>query len=171
MQVFAARRNPSLIRGRPFRRSIRIRHAAEPQNPPADPPSKCDLVVNLKNTKALVLNICGSPSSPSEMCKRNCPERHECKLYLAVESIDHSRSKTKSPQTNGICERFHKTVLNEFYRVAFRKKVCRCYMSCRPISICGSVNTMSNALINNAGASGKPRRRASWMPCPSRRRK
>ena len=29
----------------------------------------------------------------------------------------------KSPQTNGICERLHKTVLNEFYRVAFRKKV------------------------------------------------
>jgi len=27
--------------------------------------------------------------------------------------------------TNGICERFHKTVLNEFYRVAFRKKVYR----------------------------------------------
>ena len=36
-----------------------------------------------------------------------------------------SRIKTKSPQTNGICERFHKTVLNEFYRVAFRKKVYR----------------------------------------------
>jgi transposase InsO family protein len=31
----------------------------------------------------------------------------------------------KSPQINGICERFHKTVLNEFYRVAFRKKVYR----------------------------------------------
>ena len=46
-------------------------------------------------------------------------------LYLAVEDIDHSRTKTKSPQTNGICERFHKTVLNEFYRVAFRKKVYR----------------------------------------------
>jgi hypothetical protein len=44
---------------------------------------------------------------------------------LAVEDIDHSRTKTKSPQTNGICERFHKTVLNEFYRVAFRKKVYR----------------------------------------------
>ena len=29
----------------------------------------------------------------------------------------------RSPQTNGICERFHKTILNEFYRVAFRKKV------------------------------------------------
>ena len=53
------------------------------------------------------------------------PERHEYELYLAVEDIDHSRTKTKSPQTNGICERFHKTVLNEFYRVAFRKKVYR----------------------------------------------
>jgi transposase InsO family protein len=49
------------------------------------------------------------------------PEHHEYELYLAVEDIDHSRTKTKSPQTNGICERFHKTVLNEFYRVAFRK--------------------------------------------------
>src|SRR5215469_7213764 len=28
-------------------------------------------------------------------------------------------------QTNGTCERFRKTVLNEFYRIAFRKKVYR----------------------------------------------
>ncbi len=27
-----------------------------------------------------------------------------------------------SPQTNGIYERFHKTILNEFYQVTFRKK-------------------------------------------------
>jgi Integrase core domain len=51
------------------------------------------------------------------------PERYEYELYLAIEDIDHTRTKAKSPQTNGICERFHKTVLNEFYRVAFRKKV------------------------------------------------
>ncbi len=57
----------------------------------------------------------------SEFCGN--PERHEYELYLAVEDIDHSRTKTKSPQTNGICERFHKTVLNEFYRIAFRKKL------------------------------------------------
>jgi len=59
----------------------------------------------------------------SEYCGN--PERHEYELYLAVEDIDHTRTKTKSPQTNGICERFHKTVLNEFYRVAFRKKLYR----------------------------------------------
>ena len=51
------------------------------------------------------------------------PEHHDYELYLAVEDIDHSRTKTKSPQTNGIVERFHKTVLDEFYRVVFRKKI------------------------------------------------
>ena len=53
------------------------------------------------------------------------PERHEYELYLAVEDIDHSRTKVKNPQTNGIVERFHKTILDEFYRVAFRKKLYR----------------------------------------------
>lgn len=53
------------------------------------------------------------------------PERHEYELYLAVEDVDHSRTKTKSPQTNGIVERFHRTLLNEFYRVAFRRKIYR----------------------------------------------
>ena len=51
------------------------------------------------------------------------PERHEYELYLAVEDIDHTRTKARSPQTNGIVERFHKTMLDEFYRIAFRKKV------------------------------------------------
>jgi hypothetical protein len=50
-------------------------------------------------------------------------QSHEYELYLAVEDVDHSRTTTKSPQTNGICERFHRTVLDEFYRVAFRKKI------------------------------------------------
>ena len=51
------------------------------------------------------------------------PEHHEYELYLAVENIDHTRTKARSPQTNGICERFNKTVLDEFYRVAFRKRI------------------------------------------------
>ena len=59
----------------------------------------------------------------TEYC--GAPERHEYELYLAVEDIDHTRTKTKRPQTNGICERFHKTLLNEFYRVTFRKKIYR----------------------------------------------
>jgi transposase InsO family protein len=53
------------------------------------------------------------------------PEHHEYELYLAVEDVDHSRTKTKSPQTNGIVERLHKTMLDEFYRIVFRKKIYR----------------------------------------------
>lgn len=51
------------------------------------------------------------------------PEHHEYELHLAVENIDHIRTRARLPQTNGIVERLHKTMLNEFYRIAFRKKV------------------------------------------------
>jgi len=57
----------------------------------------------------------------SEYCGNR--EHHEYQLYLSVEDIDHTKTKARSPQTNGICERFHKTMLNEFYRTAFRKKI------------------------------------------------
>lgn len=50
-------------------------------------------------------------------------EHHEYQLYLALEDIDHSRTKARSPQTNGICERFNRTIQDEFYAIAFRKKV------------------------------------------------
>ena len=58
-----------------------------------------------------------------EKAKTEKEAHGEYELYLAVEDIDHSRTKTKSPQTNGIAERFHKTVLDEFYRIAFRKRL------------------------------------------------
>ena len=51
------------------------------------------------------------------------PQSHPYELYLAVENIDHTRTKTKSPQTNGICERFNKTILQEFYQAALRRKL------------------------------------------------
>jgi hypothetical protein len=50
-------------------------------------------------------------------------EHHEYQLYLAVENIDHSKTKAYSPQTNGICERFHRTMQEEFYSIAFRKRL------------------------------------------------
>ena len=41
----------------------------------------------------------------------------------AVENIEHSRTKARHPQTNGICEHFHRTIQEEFYATAFRNKL------------------------------------------------
>lgn len=57
----------------------------------------------------------------TEYCGR--VDQHDYQLYLAINDIDHSKTKAMSPQTNGICERFHRSILNEFYQVAFRKKL------------------------------------------------
>ena len=51
--------------------------------------------------------------------RRASPDRK----WVPAASIDHSKTKARHPQSNGICERFHKTLLQEFYQVAFRKKI------------------------------------------------
>jgi transposase InsO family protein len=58
------------------------------------------------------------------------PDRHPDELSLAVEGIEHTRPKTRSPQTNGMVERVQQTILHEFYRVAFRKTL---YTSLAPL--------------------------------------
>ena len=60
----------------------------------------------------------------SEYCGNR--EHHDYELYLDLENIEHTRTRVKSPQTNGICERFHQTLQNEFYANAFRRKVYHC---------------------------------------------
>jgi hypothetical protein len=62
-----------------------------------------DRVLLVYETHALPLGRV-LPNRGTAYCGR--PDRHEYELYLAVEDIDHTRTKTRSPQTNGICERF-----------------------------------------------------------------
>jgi transposase InsO family protein len=57
----------------------------------------------------------------TEYCGR--AETHDYQLYLAINDIEHTKTKVRSPQTNGICERFHKTILQEFYQVTLRKNL------------------------------------------------
>jgi transposase InsO family protein len=57
----------------------------------------------------------------TEYCGR--PETHDYQLYLALNDIEHTKTKVRHPKTNGICERFHKTILQEFYQVTFRRKI------------------------------------------------
>ncbi len=57
----------------------------------------------------------------TEYCGR--ADTHDYQLFLAINDVDHTKTKVRHPQTNGICERFHKTILQEFYQVTFRKKL------------------------------------------------
>jgi hypothetical protein len=66
----------------------------------------------------------------------------------------HSHTKTKSPQTNGICERFHQTAFNEFYRVAFRKNVYRSPTSCRRIWLVDQSPMPHRRRLQGAGLDG-----------------
>jgi transposase InsO family protein len=51
------------------------------------------------------------------------PEHHEYELYLQIEGIEHSKTQVRHPQSNGICERLHRTMQEEFYAITFRKKL------------------------------------------------
>lgn len=51
------------------------------------------------------------------------PDHHEYELYLRLENIEHSKKKVRHPQSNGICERLHRTMQDEFYAITFRKNI------------------------------------------------
>lgn len=61
------------------------------------------------------------PDRGTEFCGK--VQQHDYQLYLAINDIENTKTKAMSPQTNSICERFHKTILNEFYQVTFCKKL------------------------------------------------
>lgn len=81
----------------------------------------------------------------SEYCGR--ADKHDFLLFLAINDIDHTKTKVKSPQTNGICERFHKTILQEFYQVTFRKRLYDSIDALRMIWMRGCSTTTSSARI------------------------
>ena len=58
-----------------------------------------------------------------EYCGR--PESHPYELFLHLNDIEHTRIKVRHPQTNGSVEKLNQTIQEEFYKVAFRKKLYR----------------------------------------------
>ena len=72
-------------------------------------------------------------------------ENHAYQLFLSVAGIEHITTKAYSPQTNGICERFNKTMKEEFFEVAMRKKM---YLSLyKKILILGCIIIITSVLI------------------------
>ena len=84
-------------------------------------------------------------------------EHHEYQLYLAIEDIHHSKTKAKSPQTNGICERFHRTMQDEFYAIAFRKKIYKSIEELQQdVDVCWNFTTTKEHILENI-VTAKPR--------------
>jgi transposase InsO family protein len=54
-----------------------------------------------------------------EFCGRE--DRHPYELFLQLEGIEHKRTRVNRPQSNGIVERLHRTLLDEHFRVEGRK--------------------------------------------------
>ncbi len=50
-------------------------------------------------------------------------ENHPYQLFLYLNDIEHTRTKARHPQTNGCTEKLNQTILEEFYKIAFRKKI------------------------------------------------
>jgi len=49
--------------------------------------------------------------------------KHHFELFLAISQIAHRRTEVRSPQTNGFCQRFHRTIQEEFFSAAFRNTI------------------------------------------------
>jgi len=54
-----------------------------------------------------------------EFCGRE--DRHPYELFLQLEGIEHKRTRVNRPQSNGIVERWHRTLLDEHFRVEGRR--------------------------------------------------
>ena len=85
-----------------------------------------------------------------------CGRADRYHLFLAINDIDHTKTKVKSPQTNGICERFHITILQEFYQVTFRKKIYETIEQLQNVWTNGSITTTMNAPIRANYVKGEP---------------
>jgi transposase InsO family protein len=57
--------------------------------------------------------------SGREICGRM--EQHPYELLLQLEEIEHRTARVKRPQSNGVVERLHRTLLDKHFRVEGRK--------------------------------------------------
>ena len=55
-----------------------------------------------------------------EYCGR--PDHHPFELFLQLEEIEHRTTQVRRPQSNGIAERLHRTLLDEHFRIMGRTK-------------------------------------------------
>jgi len=84
----------------------------------------------------------------TEYCGRT--ETHPYQLFLHLSGVEHSKTKVRHPQTNGSTERLNQIIQDEFYKVAFRRKV---YRSLEEIQ--ADLDTFMDEYNNNRTNQGK----------------
>lgn len=82
-------------------------------------------VLTLYKTKRLTVKSVLTDNG-LEFCGK---DTHPYEIYLALNDIEHRTTKVRKPQTNGFVERFNRTVLEEFFRTAFRTKLYESVMA------------------------------------------
>lgn len=95
------------------------------------------------------------------------PTQHEYELYL--EAIERPRTKTISLQTNGVYERFHTTLRNEFYLMLSERRSDQTTEELQADLDAWLEKTTNAGRTKDAGAASRFRRRF-WIACPSERK-
>jgi hypothetical protein len=62
-----------------------------------------------------------TPYSPTTAASCGREDRHPYELFLQLEYIEHKRTRVNRPQSNGIVERWHRTLLDEHFHVEDRR--------------------------------------------------
>ncbi len=97
-----------------------------------------------------------------EYCGRT--DTHSYELFLHLNGVEHTKTKPRHPQTNGCVERLNQTVQEEFYKVAFRKKLYKNLEErYRPTSTPSWPGTTPSAPTRAGTARDIPLCKPSWM--------
>jgi transposase len=95
-----------------------------------------------------------------EYCGR--PLNHPFELFLAVNQIEHRRTDIGSPETNGFCERFHRTVKEEFSQWRSVAPTTTASRSCSRTSTPTWISTTASAPTRATAPRDGRRTRPSW---------
>jgi len=85
--------------------------------------SACDFLLHVHNTRLDVPIRSVLTDNGLEFTTHHPSKNHSFERLLSELGIQHRLTKVKHPWTNGACERLNRTLLEEFYQVAFRSKI------------------------------------------------
>lgn len=85
--------------------------------------SACDFMMHVYNTRLDVPIHSVLTDNGLEFTTHHLSKNHRFERLLTELGIQHRLTKVRHPWTNGACERMNRTLLEEFYQVAFRSKL------------------------------------------------